>query len=277
MIMDYYLSKYPKKRNVYDDIMMDRSKVFIHSIPVYTTHLRPMDISANNMYFEKCSAMYNMMVKLANQINKDKTHNDRSPKVKSQSLYNLQMKYNELYDEILSIMSGKRGVLRGLVGGRYSHSARSVIRQDPSLRIDQIRLPYVALVIMLKGQIENILHRQYNISYQEAYHKWYNAQAEFDPIIASIIDSLIANGFPNPETGQSEGLPMIINRNPSISYGSIQQCFCIGYNLDYTMSVSLQVLKPLAADFDGRVLYKDIAVVKAFELLETSYNRIATT
>lgn len=56
-------------------------------------------------------------------------------------------------------------------------------------------------------------------------------------------------------------------------------CFCIGYNMDYTMSVSLQVLKPMAADFDGKEnmnIRKNVAVVKAFELLETSYNKIAT-
>ncbi len=117
MIMEYYLNKYPKKKAIYDDIMMDREKVFIHSIPVYTSHLRPMDISANNMYFEKCSAMYNMMVRLANQVNKCKTYNDRNPKVKSQAMFNLQMKFNELYDEILAIISGKRGTLRALVGG----------------------------------------------------------------------------------------------------------------------------------------------------------------
>lgn len=110
MILEYYVAKYPKKKYIYDDIMMDRNKVFIHSIPVYTTHLRPMDISDNNMYFEKCSAMYNMMVKLANQVNRYKTYNDRLPKVKSQAMFNLQMKYNDLYDEILAIMSGKRGV-----------------------------------------------------------------------------------------------------------------------------------------------------------------------
>ena len=88
-----------------------------------------------------------------------------------------------------------------------------MIRQDPSLRIDQIRLPYVALVIILRGQIENILHRQYNISYQEAYTRWYNAQAEYDPIIGQILDYLIANGVPDPETGENQGLPFIINRN----------------------------------------------------------------
>ena len=38
------------------------------------------------------------------------------------------------------------------------------------------------------------------------------------------------------------------------SYGSIQQCFCVGINFNFTMSLSLQVLKPLAADFDGDTL-----------------------
>lgn len=40
----------------------------------------------------------------------------------------------------------------------------------------------------------------------------------------------------------------------TISYGSILQCFCIGFTDSYTMAVSLQVLKPLCADFDGDVL-----------------------
>ena len=43
-------------------------------------------------------------------------------------------------------------------------------------------------------------------------------------------------------------------RNPTISYGSIMQCFCVGINFNYTMSLSLQVLSPLAADFDGDTL-----------------------
>lgn len=32
------------------------------------------------------------------------------------------------------------------------------------------------------------------------------------------------------------------------------QCFCVGINFNYTMSLSLQVLSPLAADFDGDTL-----------------------
>lgn len=98
---------------------------------------------------------------------------------------------------------------------RYNYSARCVIRQDPSLRIDQVSLPYKELVITQKAQIENILHRVYNISYQEAYNKWYNAVSEIDPTIVEILNTMIQHGHINPDTGEEEpGLPVIINRNP---------------------------------------------------------------
>lgn len=214
-IINFYYSKNPKKKEIYDDIMADREKVFIHSIPVFTSLLRPMDISAGSMYYEKCTAIYNMMVKLAHKVNKKKTKVDKTPKVKNQELFNLQSKYMELYQEIVSILNGKKGQLRGLVGGRYNYSARCVIRQDPSLRIDQVTLPYKALVIILKAQIENLLHRMYNISFQEAYDRWYHAVAEVDDTIVKIIETIIEHGHVNPENGKTErGLPVIINRNP---------------------------------------------------------------
>lgn len=273
MIMDYYIAKNPKKRDLYDDIMKDRDKVFTHSIPVFTSHLRPMDISAGSMYFEKCTAIYNMIVRLASSANKKKTRADRNPKKKNQTLFNLQMKYNELYKEIVAILNGKKGQIRMLVGGRYNFSSRCVIRQDTQLRIDQIKLPYKALVIIHKAQIENILHRMYNISFQEAYNRWYSAISEIDPVVVNILETMIANGHRNPETGLMEpGIPYIINRNPTIAYGGIQQVFCVGINLnDYTMSLSLQVLKPLCADFDGDVLnilniISDAFFIRAYQI-----------
>lgn len=214
-IMDYYIAKYPKKIEVYKDIMADREKVFIHHIPVFTTLLRPTNINDGSLYHEKCTALYNMMVKLTYRVNKNRTKIDKTTKLKSQEMFNLQMKLNELYSEIVKILSGKRGQLRSLIAGRYSFSSRCVIRQDPSLRIDQVKLPYKALVIMLKGQIENILHRMYNITYQVAHDIWYRAVAIVDQKIVNIIQMLIDNGEKDEE-GNNLGLPVIINRNPSI-------------------------------------------------------------
>jgi DNA-directed RNA polymerase beta' subunit len=114
----------------------------------------------------------------------------------------------ELSSEIMNILTGKKGQLRMLVGGRFNFSCRAVIRQDATLRVDQVKLPYVELVKCLQQQIINILIRSYNINPSDAYDKWSRAIAKKDERIAEIIDSII---HANPE-----GLPVIINRNPTI-------------------------------------------------------------
>ena len=108
--------------------------------------------------------------------------------------------------------------------------------------------------------------RNYNISPSDAYDKWYKAISKKDDRVAEIIDNLIK--------ASPEGLPVLINRNPTIDYGSILQMFVVGYTDTLTMSVPLQALKPLCADFDGNNIY--IAVVKTFELLENCKVYIAT-
>ena len=71
-------------------------------------------------------------------------------------------------------------------------------------------MPYKALVIMLQPQIINILNRLYNMSYSEAYNLCYKALANKDERVASIIRTIIKNSTP-------EGLPVVINRNPTIN------------------------------------------------------------
>ncbi len=88
---------------------------------------------------------------------------------------------------------------------RYNFSCRSVIRQDATLRVDQVKLPYVELVKCLQQPIMNILVRNYNISPSEAYDWWYKSISKKDERIAQILDNLI---HANPE-----GLPVLINRN----------------------------------------------------------------
>ena len=256
-ILDYYIKKYPKKQAYYDEIQEHRDIIFCHSIPVFTTHLRPADVIDDHFFFEPCNAMYNMINRLAYSINKDKRKMNNNYKIKNIQLYELQMKFMELVNEVMNILTGKRGQLRNLVGGRYSYSCRAVIRQDATLRCDQVKLPYVTLVKCLQQQIINILVRNYNISPSEAHKIWFRAIAKKDERIGEIINSIIAASTP-------EGLPIILNRNPTINYGSVLQMFCIGYTDTLTISVPLQVLKLLAADFDGDVLNVMMIINKAF-------------
>ena len=92
------------------------------------------DIKDGYMYFEPTNGMYNMINTHVHRINNDKRKMNKDPKIKNSELYQVQMKYMELVNEIMNILNGKKGTLRSLCSGRYNYSIRSVIRQDSSLR-----------------------------------------------------------------------------------------------------------------------------------------------
>lgn len=113
--------------------------------------------------------------------------------------------------------------------------------------IDEIKLSYQCLCGLLQQVIVNILKRSYNMSYNDAYEYLDEHRKEQDPIIMSIINGLIES---NKKAGK-RGLPMLINRNPTINFGGIVGVYCTGISSGYTMGISLQIITGLAADFDG--------------------------
>lgn len=243
-ILDYYVAistNKASKMEYYNDIMNNLDKVFCQSIPVYTTHLRPYEVSdKTGLKFEATNAIYNMLSKLVTEINDDKLRHNREKKPKMKLLFDTQIKWNELYKEIDNILSGKKGNVRLLAGGKMNFSSRNVITQNPKLRIDQVTLPYWCLVDILQQQIINILVKTYNMSYNDAYYKWYTANIEPDKTIIQIIRGIMYSN--------DQGLPVIINRNPSISRGSLLQMYCVDMTFNYTMALPLQILPLLAAD-----------------------------
>ena len=161
-------------------------------------------------------------------------------------MYNIQKNINALYLKIKEILAKKKGDIRSAIGGRYCFSSRSIIKQDTDLRANEVRLPFAGLCELLQQVIINILVKTYGFLYSEAYKKWLKCQLSgYDQVIYDIIDNYIKC---------NDGLPVLINRNPTINYGGILSCKVIGINMDYTMSISLLILKALAADFDGDTL-----------------------
>ena len=257
-IMKHYLAK-NKKQERFDDIMNNCDKVFTQSIPVFTVLLRPFDIDKFNFSHETTNKYYIMINKLVSSFN-NQIDLERSslkpgevyiPRPSTQELlWKVQMKMDKLYQEVLNIIKGKKGNIRTLFGGRYNFTSRNVITADPVLRIDQVRLPYSALLELLHPSIINILTKTHGLSYADAYKKWYEASIKKDQMIINIINSIIYNS-----TATHRGLPIIINRNPTLGMGSILQMFCIGISdttdkFEYVMQLPLQILPLLNADFD---------------------------
>ena len=256
-VLSYYynMSNKKSKYETYVDILNNRDKIFTHSIPIFTTLLRPFKLDGGNFAFNDINGMYNMIVKLVHDINIDGLKIHRKKKPKLQLLYDLQVKINKVYTEIENILSGKKGILRQLFGGRCNFTSRDVIIPDDTLRVDEVKLSYFALVGLLEQKIINILTKVYNLSYNDAHDIWYQSQIQKDERVSNIIQSLIES---------EKGVQIIINRPPTIAYGSILQMKVVGILDTYTMALPLQILSTMAADFDGDTLTAHLITNDAF-------------
>jgi hypothetical protein len=95
---------------------------------------------------------------------------------------------------------------------------------------------------MCEQIIVNILQSSYNITYAEAYKKWYYATLKVDPRVLDILNNLI----------KMDKIHVLINRNPTIHYESIVWKRVVGVNTDSSvMGLDQYVLVGLAADYDG--------------------------
>ena len=212
-IMKHFLNLNPSKLEYYNDIMRDRDKVFTHSIPVYTTLLRPYHLTNGDRFaFEETNKNFNMMANLGYLINnKRMAKSDKNRKIRNQLLYDMQFNFEQVYDEVLKIMSSKKGIIRSLYGGRYNFTCRCVIVPNWRLRTDQIRLPFKALAKLLEHSIINILHNSYGMSMSQAKTCWAKAYESYDQRIWDIIHYII--------DAHQSGIPFLINRNPKLYWG----------------------------------------------------------
>lgn len=133
-------------------------------------------------------------------------------------------------------------MIRALFGGRYNFTARSVIVPGPDLRIDEVALSYPCLCGLLQQRIINILHKSHGFRYNDAYKYIQEHMHEQDDRILEIIEGMIKS--------EERGIPILINRNPTICYGGIIQVYCTKISNGFTMAVPLEILEGLAADFD---------------------------
>ena len=172
-IINYFYSKKPAKKDVYDDIMENKDIVFTHSIPVYTVQLRIYKVENKRFTFESTNADFNMLTKLAAAINKDHLYIYRNKKYQNQLLWDMQSKISHLTSEIINILAGKKGIIRSTISGRIAFTSRTVITPGAKLHMDEIEMPYFALCILLEQVIINVLQKSYNITYAKAYKIWY--------------------------------------------------------------------------------------------------------
>ena len=245
-IMEFYKNKFakkPEKMEYYEHIMKYKHLVFTHSIPVYTTQLRPYNLDGSQFNFDGNNSIYNILAAQASRVNRNQLVMRRRGRPSKQILYRMQSKMMEVYADLEKQLSHKKGLIRSTIGGRYNFCGRSVIVPMTDLEIDQVILPYATMVELLEFRIVNILSK--TMPPHKAYEEWFMATIKPSQKIYDIMMSIV----------KSEYVGVLINRNPSIWSLSILQMQVVGIHMySYAMSLPLEILDGLNADFDGDTL-----------------------
>ena len=181
-------------------------------------------------------------------------------------LSTIQEKLMELWELVFDLINQKDGFIKSeILGGMINFSSRCVIIPDPELKADEVKLNYMAFLELYKYEIIAYLVKMGGITENEAYEAWFKARIVYNPKIYEVMNFILKKRKPK----------ILINRNPTINYGSL---LCVKiksikneFSEDYTMSMPLQILTVLNADFDGDIL--NIISLKT-KSLEKAYNKI---
>lgn len=107
-------------------------------------------------------------------------------------LSSIQGKLNELWDLIFDIINKKEGHIRSdILGGMISFSSRCVIIPDPTLRADEIRLNYTAMLELFKFEIISCLVTTMDITENEAYEQWFKARIVYNPKMYELMNYIL--------------------------------------------------------------------------------------
>lgn len=155
------------------------------------------------------------------------------------------------HNEQFKLYSKKEGPFRRqLYGCRQHFTFRAVISSETrSHESDAIAIPWaIALVVLRKHISGKLLHRGYTMP--EILTLLNEHARQTHPVLREVLDELIAES-------RWGGIPMLLNRNPTLGRGSIRRLRITRVKddvTDPTITMSILIVRGFNADFDGDAL-----------------------
>lgn len=253
-VLDFYEKKKPGKRKLFQELRESQHMMWTHCIPVYTSLLRtemPGEKGSKNFKL-KINTRYKSIIKLVNSINE--YDEDDLDYITLNSidiqLAGIQREIDTIFEINVKDLTGKTGIIAGKVlGGRYNFSSRDIITPNSgTLRSDEVIMGYIPFLELYRYEIQNMYRKIYGCSPAKANSVWNRATNRFDPKIFTIIQKIVHTDK------YKKYLSVIINRNPSINYGSFMTSRIVAVKSDIndkTLTISTHIITPPNADFDG--------------------------
>jgi DNA-directed RNA polymerase subunit beta' len=218
------------------------SNLLLDKIIVLPPDLRPTSKGAgeSRQLMDKINRYY-IQILTKKQIMKDTTIDI----VKDKTLYytyykQLQKEVNELYVRILEKMAKKEGLIRGnILGKRIDFSGRAVITPDPTLNLDECKLPYLMILEIFKLPIAKRIIELGKFKLLNKAIDYVDQCIDTDNHILYKICEEVADGE-----------YCILNRQPSLHRLGML-AFKIRVTGDQVIKIHPLVCAPFNADFDG--------------------------
>ena len=250
-VLLYYRRKKPSKKDLFDELLAHQVIMWTHCIPVFTSLLRtemPSEKGSRNFKI-KVNTHYKSIVKLVNAINAIEEDDMDFSTMNSIDIFlaGIQREISEVFEVTYADLTTKRGILVSRVlGGRYNFSARNIIVPDSGyLRSDEVLLGYIPFLELFRYELQNEYRKIHGCTPYEANSAWKRATNRFDPKYYAIIEHMINN----PE--YQKYLCVLINRNPSINYGSFDFVRVKGVKKDIndkTLTIPTHIISSMNAD-----------------------------
>ena len=272
-ILDFFYQKKKEKRDIYEFIKENRNKVFTSCLPCITLILRPIILGDEDFQYTKINTKYSILSSKIYSLNhKYRDIDNINEKIVNIRLFEIQSVYAQIDKKLTESLNKKSGLIRANIHGvRCDHGTRAVIKPLNKGKINEVEFPYLGFLYMYKPEIINLLCKLDNLTINEAYMIWLKATTKFNKKIYGIMQYIIKSYKPK----------ILLNRNPTINFGSIMRMTIRKVKKDYndlTISIPINVCKAFNADFDGDALnslsLKDAELVAGYEIYDPRLNML---
>jgi DNA-directed RNA polymerase beta' subunit len=246
-------------------IQAHQDMVFVDKYPIINSRLRPATVINGEFSFDAINNLYNNIIRSAD-ILKNLSELEQNDMNILSLVFKNQMLVNELFDTIIDTLSNKEGYIRGsLMGCRLNFSSRNVITPlSGKFGMNDCVMPYATAIELLRPLIIRKLQKVKKVSISQAHKMWFDATLIYNKLVHTIMKELVAQ----------DNIRILLNRNPTISVGSILQLQIVdikGDMNDKTLSISNLVLPCISGDYDGDVLNIVMLFSKSFVELFKPY------
>lgn len=243
------------QRDYLFELLQDnRDRIFSDFLPLPNKSLLIIEKSNVGVYIDMSIVGAIDAIEMITSI--DSPMSEHTIRTKENRAVKAIVKLSEFYESFFkSNLSGKPGILRKHVLGSRTHFAfRAVVTSiTNNHEYDEIHIPWGIGVTAFRPHLMNKLLK-HGYDHNAAIGFLYGHVEKYHPLLDQLFQELIAESKYN-------GIPCIIQRNPSLLHGSAQLVRVTKVKpdpTDHTVSLSILIVVAPNCDFDGKV----IAVVK---------------